>query len=637
MSEERPAERENRSRESDPFVEAFERALTPALVADLAGTQARVIRANGALRRLADRPVVAEVPVADIIEGFVCDGESGAIVDAVVVRPTGQRIAVTLRTDVLPFPGGSALVQLSPHGGADLHAERALWESEQRLEAIADAVDALIYLKGIDGRYLLINSFFEREHGVRREDVTGLTDVDIFGEELGRTYSYNDRRVWEAGHSMQFEELLPDGEIYLSTKFPLRRKNGELYAVGGISTDITVRSRAERAIRAAKDEAERANLAMSEFLSRMSHELRTPLNSILGFGQLLQLELAGDVEVSEKADRIVQAGRHLLKLINEVLDISRIEDHGQDLSIEPVGAVEAFQEALVLVRPLAQARHIELARDFHDGLHTVVLANPQRLTQVLLNILSNAVKYNRECGMVTASFSGPLDGRIKFLVTDTGPGLAPADLERIFTPFERLDADGTGVEGTGLGLTLSRSIATAMGGTVGVERTKKGRGSVFYVELPAIEDSLAGDMPTQTSADSDAVQLHSVLRNVRALYIEDDPANIELVQQVLRRRALADLVCVPTGGAGIEFARQSRPDVILLDMHLPDMEGEQVLAELKSDDRTRRIPVIVVSADALPARIDRLLDAGATAYLTKPIDVYNLVETVRAAVDGVIS
>ncbi len=635
MPTEHPAERDKRSREPDPFIEAFERALTPALVADLAVRPARVVRANGALRRLAGRSVAAGMPITEIVEGFAIDTESETTADAVVVLPTGERIGVTWRTDLLPSPAGYALVQLSPHDSAELHAERALWESEQRLEAIADAVEALIYLKRPDGRYLLINSFFEREHGVRREDITGMSDVDIFGEELGRTYSDNDRRVLEAGHSMQFEERLPNGDTYVSTKFPLRRKNGELYAVGGISTDITVRSRAERLIRAAKDEAERANLAKSEFLSKMSHELRTPLNSILGFGQLLQLELAGEVELSEKADRIVQAGQHLLKLINEVLDISRIEHHGQDLPIEPVRAVDAFQEALVLLRPLAQARHIEVARDFHAGLHIWALANPQRLTQVLLNMLSNAVKYNRDGGMVTASFGGPTAGRIRFLVTDTGPGLDPADLERIFAPFERLDADATEVEGTGLGLTLSQSIAAAMGGTVGVEKTKKGRGSVFYLELPVADART--DTPIGASIGDERAELHSALRDVRVLYIEDDPANIELVQQVLHRRALADLVCVRAGRAGLESARRSRPDVILLDMHLPEMEGQDVLAELKSDERTRDIPVVVLSADALPARIDRLMDAGAAAYLTKPIDVHHLVETVRAAADRAIS
>jgi PAS domain S-box-containing protein len=619
---------------SDPLPGVFEVCLTPALVADIAARPPRVVRANSALRRLAGRDITSGTPVDRIVEGFAPDTAPGTPVHGAVVRPTGERIGITVWTDLLPSAAGLVLVQLDPHRQVELHG--ALWESEQRLEAIVDAVPALIYLKDTDGKYLLINSFFEHEHGVRREDVKGLSDADIFGEELGRIYFANDRRVLADGRSMEFEEPLPDGRVCLSTKVPLRRKDGELYAVGGISTDITVRTRAERAVRAAKDEAERANLAKGEFLSRMSHELRTPLNSILGFGRLLQLELAGKVEFSEKADRIVQAGQHLLTLINEVLDISRIEHDGPDLPVEPISAVAAFQEALLLVRPLAQARRIEVARDFHGGLHAWVLANPQRLTQVLLNILGNAVKYNRDDGMVTASFSTPRDGRIRFLITDTGPGLEPADLDRIFTPFDRLDADAGEVEGTGLGLPLSRSIAEAMGGSVGVERTKKGRGSVFYVELPVAEDipvdpSPGGAAPYASTVD-EGTRLHGALRGVRVLYIEDDPANTELVQQILERRALADLVCERSGRSGIRSAQSQRPDAVLLDMHLPEMNGEHVLAELTADERTSTIPVIVLSADALPARIDRLLAAGAAAYLTKPIDMHQLVQTVRSVV-----
>jgi PAS domain S-box-containing protein len=615
----------------DVLDEMFDRGLAAALVVDLAPVP-RIRRVNSALRALIGRDVAAGTPVEEVVGGWTRDTGAPEPVEAVLLRADGDHVTVTLRVDRLRGDPGTALVQIDP-GGPQRRAERALWESEQRLEAIADAVKALIYLKRTDGRYLLINSFFEREYGVHREDLTGMTDVDIFGATAATAFVANDRRVLAAGHSMQFEEDMPDGGVYLSTKFPLRRRDGELYAVGGISTDITVRSRVERAVRAAKEEAERANQAKSEFLSRMSHELRTPLNSILGFGQLLQLELEGDVGLGEKADRIVQAGRHLLTLINEVLDISRVEHGGQDLPVAAVRAVDAFQDALVLLRPLAAARRIEVARDFHEGLQARVLANPQRLTQVLLNVLSNAVKYNRDGGMVTASFGRADHGRVRFLVTDTGPGLDDGDIDRIFAPFERLHADATDVEGTGLGLTLSKSIVEAMGGTIGVERTKKGRGSVFYLDLPAADETIP-DGSVALSGLADEAGWDISLRDVRVLYIEDDEANIELVRQIIARRALAELVCVRSGREGVGEAARRLPDVILLDMHLPEMEGEDVLTALRANDRTADIPVVALSADALPARVERLLAAGASAYLTKPVDVHHLVRTVRAVVDG---
>lgn len=282
-------------------------------------------------------------------------------------------------------------------------ADRA-WDSEQYLNAIASAVNALIFLKDTCGRYLLVNNYYEREFGIRREDTVGMSDAQVFGEEVGKAVGENDRKVLESGQTMYFEETIQDGRTYLSSKFPLRRPDGTIYAVGGISSDITLRSRTEREIRAAKEAADQANKAMTEFLSRMSHELRTPLNSILGFAQILQQDCAGDVRVSENVDRIAQAGHHLLTLINEVLDLSRTEHREEQLALEPVLATTVFQEALDLLRPVAANRNIEIARDFHRGMNVWVMANPRRLTQVLLNVLSNAVKYNGDGGLVTASF-----------------------------------------------------------------------------------------------------------------------------------------------------------------------------------------------------------------------------------------
>ncbi|WP_337824709.1 PAS domain-containing hybrid sensor histidine kinase/response regulator [Amycolatopsis sp. A1MSW2902] len=608
---------------STAAAELIELAVAPSLIVRHGPDGAEVVAASTAFSALLGRSVPAGTCLSELFPALPADAlASGCGPREVSLVGAGGETPVLLRVDRLRSGelAGLVLVQLDVTASRS-RADRALWESEQMMQAIADAVDALIYLKGADGRYLLINSSFEKATGVRREDVVGMTDDDIFGARLGRTYHANDRRVLDAARSMMFEELVPGDTIYLSTKFPLIGEDGKPYAVGGISTDITDRSHAEQAVRLARDEAERANAAKTEFLSRMSHELRTPLNSILGFGQLLELDLRG--EQADRAHRIVQAGHHLLNLINEVLDITTTEHVGLDVEVEPVGAVEAFQEALVLVRPLAEARGITLARDFHGGLDTAVVANRRRLAQVLLNLLSNAVKYNRPDGMVTASFRAG-EGRIRFLVTDTGRGLTAEEAERVFAPFERLDAGGTEVEGTGLGLTLSRTLVEAMGGTLGVERSKPGRGSVFFLELPIAP----GVRPQHEAAETGPGEPLADLSSVHVLYIEDADANVELVRGVLERQRVAELTCARTGADGVALARVARPDIILLDLHLPDADGENVLARLRAQPETAAIPVVVVSADALGPRITRLTEAGAAAYLTKPVDLRALVRTI---------
>jgi signal transduction histidine kinase/CheY-like chemotaxis protein len=434
---------------------------------------------------------------------------------------------------------------------------------------------------------------------------------------------------------MEFEEPRSDGGAWLSLKFPLFDEDGRLYAVGGISTDISNRSRAEAAVRQAKDEAERANRAKSEFLSRMSHELRTPLNSILGFGQLLEMDEELDETAAESVARIVTAGRHLLTLINEVLDISRIEAGAQTTSIEPVHVCDPLVEALELVRPLAQEREIAIVKDFHDGLYRFVLADYQRLKQVLLNVLSNALKYNRRGGVVQVSFRATDDGRLRFRIADSGPGMRAEDVEKIFVPFERLDADKTDAEGTGLGLTLSRSLIEAMGGTIGVERTAPGEGTTFFVELELTDERQVELEPEPTPAEPrPSPALSAGLETGTVAYIEDNLSNLDLVQRLLERVGSIKLIPAMQGRLGIELAVRHQPDLILLDLHLPDIDGGDVLERLQRDERTRQIPVIVLSADATPSQIQRLEQRGARAYLTKPLDVPQFLDAVRHALKG---
>jgi PAS domain S-box-containing protein len=389
-------------------------------------------------------------------------------------------------------------------------------------------------------------------------------------------------------------------------------KDGIVFCV---AHDVTDRARIEKALREAKEEADRANHAKSDFLSRMSHELRTPLNSILGFGQLLDRQSPTETQ-RPRVRYILSAGRHLLNLINEVLDISRIEAGTLQLSVEPVCVGEAIREALDLMRPLAAERSILLEANCPAETAAYVLADRQRLKQVLLNLLSNAVKYTGMEGSVTVSVDAGSDGT-RISVRDTGAGIAVEKLARLFTPFDRLGAEQSTVEGTGLGLALCQRLIQAMQGTIGVNSTL-GNGSTFWLELPQAQSPLK-TLPATTTSGLPGMRGEEESR--RILYIEDNFSNVTLVDQMLAERPALELMTAMQGRVGLDLARQHSPDLILLDLHLPDMPGWQVLAQLKSDHLTREIPVVVISADATAPQIKRLLSAGARAYLTKPLDI----------------
>jgi signal transduction histidine kinase len=378
-----------------------------------------------------------------------------------------------------------------------------------------------------------------------------------------------------------------------------------------------------RALSEATAEADRANQAKSEFLSRMSHELRTPLNAILGFAQLLELD-ALSAGSAESVDQILRAGRHLLGLINEVLEISRIEAKRLQLSLEPVSVRETLRHAIELVGPSAAGLRVSVHVDVIDQ-HLHVLADRQRLQQVLLNLLSNAVKYNRPGGAVTVSCESEAGNRLRIHVSDTGPGIAPDKLERLFTPFDRLGAEGTGVEGTGLGLALSKHLVDAMQGLMHV-RSQVGMGSTFSVELPLVEGPAAIEdgLPVVASGQDD----DSPKARLKVLYIEDNASNLRLVERIMSLRPGVTLLSAMYGRVGLELAREHQPDLILLDRHLPDLLGDEVLRFLRDDPRTRDIPVVILSADASSRQIQRLLAAGAQAYLTKPLDVGTLLKVV---------
>jgi len=502
-------------------------------------------------------------------------------------------------------------------------AEAALADSVALTSAILEAAPDSITT--IDNRLRVINSSpgSERLFGISRADRKGddvrlivhPDDRDEYVAALERLFLLDD----DDTITMRFRAHHADGTwMRIQTRARLLPNvDGQVPKAVMVSRDVSEEFAAQEAMKEAKEAAELSNLAKSEFMSRMSHELRTPLNSVLGFSQILQMELESP-DQQELVDHIYKSGRHLLGLIDEVLDISRVESGNISVSLESVSVEDVVDECVRLMTPQANDAGISfIVRNCHD---TQVLSDEQRLTQVLLNLMSNAVKFNSVHGTVTIDCQQH-DGRVRLGVTDTGSGITPEMMDRLFIAFERLDADSKGIQGTGLGLAHSKSLIEAMGGYVGVESVP-GEGSTFWIDVPAtnVPRSLAPPPRVRVPTNSPA------LRDTTILYIEDNVANIHLIQRLLANRTTVHLVTSLLGVQGIELAQQLKPALILLDVHLPDLHGFDVLRQLRDDPRTKDIPVVVLSADATDWQTGRFLDAGANDYLTKPFDLRRLLE-----------
>jgi hypothetical protein len=387
--------------------------------------------------------------------------------------------------------------------------------------------------------------------------------------------------------------------------------------------------RAGQELLRAKEEAEQANRAKSEFLSRMSHELRTPLNAILGFAQLMEHDPVEPLSLSqsESVKHIIQAGWHQLALVNEVLDLARIEAGRMQMHPERVILAQVVQECIDLVSPLSSERQLKVEDHVSACGECFVWADHTRLKQVLLNFLSNAIKYNREGGSITLACQRYAPGRQKVSVTDTGPGIPADKLDELFVPFSRLDADISHIQGTGVGLAVAKSLVELMGGEIGVE-SRLGEGSTFWVDLPehGSGDVATGIVPPATGAG------HVLL------YIEDNSANQALVSSVLKsRRPDMNLLSALTAEQGLELLRTTRPDLILMDMNLPGMSGMEAFGMLREDDRLCTIPVIAVSADALPRHVELAREAGFANFVTKPIAIDKLLAAIDEALNIVPS
>jgi PAS domain S-box-containing protein len=407
------------------------------------------------------------------------------------------------------------------------------------------------------------------------------------------------------------------------------RGSGGLIGFLLIGTDNSARNLAESELKEAMAAAETANRAKSDFLSSMSHELRTPLNAILGFAQLLETGAPAPTATQRRnIDQILKAGWYLLELINEVLDLALIESGKLTLSNEPVSLAEVMTECRAMIEPQARTRSIGMTFP-RFALPVFITADRTRVKQVLINLLFNAIKYNRPEGSVVVDAVMTESGSCRVSVRDTGVGLAPEHLEQLFQPFNRLGKEASAEEGTGIGLVVTKRLVTLMGGAIGVTSTL-GVGSVFWVEFktaaaPQFSMPEAGHIATVRPQVPDGTPLRTIL------YVEDNPANLELVGQLIARRSELRMLSAADGTLGIQYARACLPEVILMDINLPGMSGIEAMKILRADPLTAHIPIIALSANAVPRDIERALDAGFFNYITKPIMVNQFMDALDVA------
>jgi len=536
-------------------------------------------------------------------------------------KKDGSMIDVAITANDFEWNGRPARLILAINITERKRAEEALRTAEQKYRAIFENSVEGIFQTTPDGKYISVNPAMARMYGYSSPEdlISSVTDIGhtIFVDPSRRLEF---RRLIEIQGFVEFfeyEAFRKDGsKIWLSENArAVRDGNGEIIYYEGTVEDITEQKRVK--------EVERASKAKSEFLSRMSHELRTPLNAILGFGQLLERQGPTPVQ-KNRISHILSAGRHLLNLINEILDISRVESGRFQLSLEPVLVEHAVDEAIDLIRPMAAERKIKIQCSALPKSSPSVLADRQRLKQILLNLLSNAVKYNRDGGRVVVDLTAQDGDRFRVSVSDEGPGIPHDKRARLFSPFDRLGAENSTTQGTGLGLALSKRLTEAMGGTIG--EGGPAMGACFWIEFPLVQS-----VQTQIVSNlTEAVELAPLNAETKTLlYIEDNLSNLTLVEHLLGDTAPIKLISAMQGQLGIELAARHQPDLILLDVHLPDINGADVLARLKAKAKTRDIPVVVLSADATKSQINRLMSLGAEEYLTKPLEVDRFLKVIE--------
>ncbi|MBN8616897.1 MAG: PAS domain S-box protein [Deltaproteobacteria bacterium] len=504
---------------------------------------------------------------------------------------------------------------------------RAMIAHQRLLSALESVQDALAIFDAAD-ELVLCNSVYRRGLESWTGPVTGasfeaLLDAEIPTLDLGSetVADHRARRIaYHRAPSGAIEVTSRDGRS-LRIVDRITPEGGRVTVVYDLSDDV----RRQQELEVAKQQAEDANAAKTEFLRSMSHELRTPLNAVLGFTQLIQR----DASVGERPRRLVEhvrkGGEHLLRLIDDVLDLARVEAGAVPLSVEPVAVDEVLEEARTTLASVAEGRRVTVSIE-PAAERWVVLADRTRLAQIVLNFGSNAIKYGKDGGR--AILRSTLSGRaLRVSVLDDGPGIAAERQDRLFQAFYRAGQETGPVEGTGIGLALSRRLADMMGGSVGFE-SRAGHGAEFWVELPLVTAEQAAPLPHARPP-----QASKALAEASILYVEDNPANVAFMEEVMADLPHVKLLTAPTGELGLELAIATRPHLIILDINLPGISGFEVLRGLRDHDRTRAIPVIALSASAMQRDIRRAEAAGFARYLTKPVKIDELLETLESLLE----
>jgi PAS domain S-box-containing protein len=571
------------------------------------------------------------------------------IYELTYIRKDGSRfsaiVSVTALRDALESIIGYLLIGTDNTARKQVEAEQR--KLDQRLRDQQFYTRSLIE-SNIDAIMTTDPSGIISDVNKQMEALTGCTRDELIGAPF-KNYFTDPQRAEAGIKRVLSENKVTDYELtarardgrqtvvsYNATTFYDRDRN--LQGVFAAARDVTERQLLDQALRetnvaleSARFAAEKANLAKSDFLSSMSHELRSPLNAILGFAQLIDSgSPAPTPNQKSSVDQILQAGWYLLELINEILDLALIESGKLSLSTEPLSLSEVLGDCEAMIEPQAQKNGIQITFPRFDP-PCYVIADRTRTKQILINLLSNAIKYNRAGGQVDVRCSAITAQRTRISVHDTGAGLLPEKLAQLFQPFNRLGQEAGDTEGTGIGLVVSKRLVELMGGEIGAE-SSVGVGSVFWIELDTstapqlgIESVQAKAAAAQGSLIQPGVQTYTLL------CVEDNPANLMLIEKLVARRPEIRLLSARDGTLGIQIARDSMPDVILMDINLPGISGIQALKILASDAATAQIPVIALSANAMPRDIEKGLEAGFFRYLTKPIRVNELMDTLDIA------